>query len=598
MKNKLNKNFWNKHGHVVIIYVFLVALMLLVSVFSRDFFTIGNFKNLLRTSFPLLMVALGQTLIILTGGIDLSLGGIVALANVVCVMTMNTESPVGFILPLIAAVVLGLVCGALNGVLVTRGNLAPIIVTIATTAIFDGCALLLMPKPGGSVHKAFSKFLTRGLKGAVPLILFLVILILVRTLTNQTPYGKALRAIGGSENAAYSTGVKVKKVKFIAYCLAGLLCAAAGIFLSAQMNSADATIGKNYAMNAITATVVGGTAMTGAVGDPLGTIAGVFIISIINNMLNLFGVSSFYQFVCQGLILILLLVLAQILSPGYLNPTHMAGILRLASFMGIAAIGQNLTILTGGIDLSIANTITFANVIAAQIMMGRDSSMLPALLAVIVMGIVVGLINGTGVYWLKIPPFIMTLGVGTVIQGIFLIYTKGAPKGNAAPLLRSICGQSMYGIVSGIVLIWAVLAVIAIVLLHKTPYGRKLYSVGINEEASRFSGINTGRVTFSVYLISAVIAAVSGFLLVGYTGTSFLDVGTSYNTKTIAAVVIGGTAITGGKGGYLGTIAGAVIMTILDDFLTIVSIPDAGRQVVQGIIIILLVLVYSREKKK
>ncbi len=93
MKNKLNKNFWNKHGHVVIIYVFLVALMLLVSVFSRDFFTIGNFKNLLRTSFPLLMVALGQTLIILTGGIDLSLGGIVALANVVCVMTMNTESP-------------------------------------------------------------------------------------------------------------------------------------------------------------------------------------------------------------------------------------------------------------------------------------------------------------------------------------------------------------------------------------------------------------------------------------------------------------------------------------------------------------------------
>ena len=272
------------------------------------------------------------------------------------------------------------------------------------------------------------------------------------------------------------------------------------------------------------------------------------------------------------LILILLLVLAQILSPGYLNPTHMAGILRLASFMGIAAIGQNLTILTGGIDLSIANTITFANVIAAQIMMGRDSSMLPALLAVIVMGIVVGLINGTGVYWLKIPPFIMTLGVGTVIQGIFLIYTKGAPKGNAAPLLRSICGQSMYGIVSGIVLIWAVLAVIAIVLLHKTPYGRKLYSVGINEEASRFSGINTG--------------------------TSFLDVGTSYNTKTIAAVVIGGTAITGGKGGYLGTIAGAVIMTILDDFLTIVSIPDAGRQVVQGIIIILLVLVYSREKKK
>ena len=135
-------------------------------------------------------------------------------------------------------------------------------------------------------------------------------------------------------------------------------------------------------------------------------------------------------------ILVVLLLAAQLMSPGYLKPTHVAGILRLASFMGIAAIGQNLTILTGGIDLSIANTITFANVIAAQIMMGRNENLPAALFAVIVMGVMVGFINGVGIHWLKIPPFIMTLGVGTVIQGVFLIYTKGAPKGNASPLLR------------------------------------------------------------------------------------------------------------------------------------------------------------------
>lgn len=192
----------------------------------------------------------------------------------------------------------------------------------------------------------------------------------------------------------------------------------------------------------------------------------------------------------------------------------------------------------------------------------------------------------------------MTLGVGTVVQGIFLIYTKGAPKGNAAPLLKSICGQSMFGIVSGIVILWLVFAVVAVAVLKKTPYGRKIYSVGINEQAARFSGIHTGTMIFSVYMLSAVIAAVAGFLLVGYTGTSFLDVGTSYNTKTIAAVIIGGTAISGGKGGYLGTVAGAIIMTVLDDFLTIVSIPEAGRQIMQGAIILLLVFIYSREKKK
>ena len=306
----MNRNFWHKHGHTVIIYVFLAALMVFVSIVNKDFFTLGNFKNLLRSSFPLLMAALGQTLIILTGGIDLSLGGIVALCNVVCVMSMNPDSAWGFVPALGAAAAVGLACGAVNGVLVTKGRLAPIIVTIATTAVFDGMALLLMPNPGGSVHKAFAKFLTRGYSGAVPFLLFILILCLVRSLANSTPYGKALRAIGGSENAAYSTGIRVGKIKFCAYCLAGLLCAVAGIFLSAQMNSADATIGKNYAMNAITATVVGGTAMTGAVGDPLGTIAGVFIISIINNMLNLFGVSSFYQFICQGLILIAALSLS------------------------------------------------------------------------------------------------------------------------------------------------------------------------------------------------------------------------------------------------------------------------------------------------
>ena len=145
----MNKNFWHKHGHTVIIYVFLAALMVFVSIFNKDFFTLGNFKNLLRSSFPLLMAALGQTLIILTGGIDLSLGGIVALCNVVCVMSMNPDSAWGFVPALGAAAAVGLACGAVNGVLVTKGRLAPIIVTIATTAVFDGMALLLMPNPGG-----------------------------------------------------------------------------------------------------------------------------------------------------------------------------------------------------------------------------------------------------------------------------------------------------------------------------------------------------------------------------------------------------------------------------------------------------------------
>lgn len=307
-------------------------------------------------------------------------------------------------------------------------------------------------------------------------------------------------------------------------------------------------------------------------------------------------VSSWLSKTMVYILLFGILALAQIVSPGYLQPTHLAGILRLASFMGIAAIGQNLAILTGGIDLSIANTITFANVIAAQIMSGNNGNTLKALVLVLLMGLIVGAVNAVGIKFLNIPPFIMTLGVGTVIQGIFLIYTNGAPKGNASPLLKQICGQSLYGIFSGIVIIWLILAVAAVVMLKLTPFGRKLYSVGTNKTATEFSGINSDAIVFLVYILSAMISALAGFLLVGYTGTSFLDVGKAYNTGTIAAVIIGGTAISGGRGSYAGTIAGTIIMTVLNDFLIILNFSEAGRQVSQGLIIILLVLLYNREK--
>lgn len=313
---------------------------------------------------------------------------------------------------------------------------------------------------------------------------------------------------------------------------------------------------------------------------------------------NIFRRFTSNQLAIVYVILLALLLIAQVVSPGYLQLNHLAGILRLASFVGIAAIGQNLAILTGGIDLSIANVITFANVISAEIMMGKDENIPLALLVVLIMGVLVGLVNGIGVRVLKIPPFIMTLGVGTVVQGIFLIYTKGAPKGNAAPLLKSICGRSLFGMVSGIVIIWLMMALITWLLLKKTTFGRNIYSIGTNEEASRFSGIDTGKTIFIVYILSAVISALAGFFLVGYTGTSFLNVGNSYNTKTIAAVIIGGTAITGGRGNYLGTIAGAIIMTVLEDFLTILNFPEAGRQISQGLIILLLVLIYNREKQR
>jgi ribose transport system permease protein len=298
------------------------------------------------------------------------------------------------------------------------------------------------------------------------------------------------------------------------------------------------------------------------------------------------------------ILLVLMLVLAEIFSPGYLSMTHMMGILRLAAFMGIAAIGQTFAILTGGIDLSNDKTISFAYIIAAHVMMGQNDNIFVALCYILLFGIIVGVINGAGIFLLNVPPFIMTLGVGSVIQGAYMIFTKGAPKGTSAPLISSISNGNIFGCVSGIVIVWIVLTAISIFVLRKTPYGRKIYSVGSNRIASNFSGINTKAIIFSVYIISAVVSALMGFLLIGYTGMSYLHAGSSYGMSVIAAVIIGGTAISGGKGGYLGTVAGAIMMTVLEDFLTIVNIPEAGRMVAQGVLILIILLLYARERVK
>lgn len=305
MKGKERRHILNRYMHVVLIYLFLIVFMAVISFLDDNFLSTRNLKNLLLTSFPLMMVAFGQTLIILTGGIDLALGKIVALTNVVCVTLMRPENPMGFAAAIVVSLAVGAACGGLNGLLVTKGKLAPIIVSLATSSVFGGIALFVLPIPGGKIHMGFAKFLNGDLAGIPTALLMMASVIAgLRILTNNTPFGKAIRAIGGNENAAYWTGVKVDRMKMLTYLLAGTLCAVGGIFLTSQMYSGDPTIGGSFGTNSIAASVVGGTMMSGAVGDILGTVAGVFIITIINNMLNLLGVSSFYQFVFQGVILI------------------------------------------------------------------------------------------------------------------------------------------------------------------------------------------------------------------------------------------------------------------------------------------------------
>ena len=297
------------------------------------------------------------------------------------------------------------------------------------------------------------------------------------------------------------------------------------------------------------------------------------------------------------LILLVLLIIAEIVSPGFLSFHHLGNVLRQASFLGIVAIGQTFVILSGGIDLSVASIITLANVVSAQIMDGSNGNLLLALITVIAIGAVVGLANGSGVCFLKIPPLVMTWGVGSVVQGIAWFIVRVLPR-LCCTSDWFISNEKIGGLISGAVILWLILGLITILILKYTTFGRNVYAIGTNVVAARYSGVNITRVTLSIYILSGIMSAITGTLLVGYTGTSFLDAGTAYTMNSIAAVVVGGTSIIGGRGGYGGTIAGAIIMTIIGSLLTIVHIPESGRQIAQGLIILCLVLIYGREKTR
>ena len=298
------------------------------------------------------------------------------------------------------------------------------------------------------------------------------------------------------------------------------------------------------------------------------------------------------------IVLVSVLIIASIMSPGYLKITHAASMLRIASFLGLVCIGQNLVMLTGSIDMSVAAVITLGNILGAQVLMGKDANILMALLIVIVAGLAVGICISFGVSKLNIPAFIMTLGMSSIVEGFAMVYTGGAPKGSTSPALTRMTSSNMVGVFSGTAVLWLVIAAGFILFMRYTKFGRNVYAVGANPVAAKFSGINVRMTKAAIFIIAAVIYALVGFLLVGYTGTTYLEVGDTYHPNNVAAVIIGGTSVKGGKGGYFGTIAGVLLMVILTDFLTVLNVQESLRQVIQGVILILLIVLYAKDKER
>ena len=305
------------------------------------------------------------------------------------------------------------------------------------------------------------------------------------------------------------------------------------------------------------------------------------------------------QVIAVYAIMILMLIFGNIAVPGFISTNNIAVILREMSFLGICAIGQTLAILTGGIDLSLSNTLLLCNIMSAYIVSGSDKNVPAALLVCLLVSTAIGLVNFAGVYLIHIPAMIMTLASGSAVYGIAYIYCDGAPKGKSSPFTSALVNSRFLGTINWTTVIWLILSVVIIIVLKYSVFGRSVYAIGVNPVTASYSGISVPKTLAVIYILSSVLAGFTGFLFLGYTGTAYLSTGATYNMDSIASVVIGGTSIAGGSGGYLGTVAGVGIMTILTSLLTAMAVPQAGKDIVQGIlIIVLLITVYGRKKKE
>jgi ribose transport system permease protein len=298
------------------------------------------------------------------------------------------------------------------------------------------------------------------------------------------------------------------------------------------------------------------------------------------------------------LVALLLHLIGTMLIPGYSSPFAIRAILVLAALLAVASVGQTLTVIIGGIDLSIPFVIGFANVVAAQLY-GQGWNFVLVCTLVGLLAIVIGGLNGLISRGLNIHPLIVTLGVGMIVQGLVLLWTKGFPSGSAPPAVSAFV--SIGGSVGPLPVPWlvpsvAVMTALIVLVLARTPYGRRLYALGSNPGAAPLALIDPLKMWVVTYAASAFFAAVAGVLLLGFTGSAYGDVGQPYLFQTIAAVVVGGAALVGGRGSYLGTIAGVLVLTEINTLLIGLGFKPAAVQAALGLIIVVLVSLYGRER--
>ncbi len=288
--------------------------------------------------------------------------------------------------------------------------------------------------------------------------------------------------------------------------------------------------------------------------------------------------------------LLLIVVIITMLNPSFMTTSNILNVLRQVSISALIAFGMTFIILTGGIDLSVGSTLALTGAVAATMLASGMDPILTICIALL-LGAILGAVNGIIIAKGKVAPFIATLATMTIYRGLTLVYTEGRPvSGLGDSVSFQMLGKGYFFGIPVPVVTTALAFAVLYFILHKTTFGRRVYAVGGNEDASRLSGINVDRIKIAVYSLTGMLAALSALILTSRLNSAQPTAGTSYELDAIAAVVLGGTSLTGGKGWIFGTLVGALIIGVLNNGLNLIGVSSFFQQVVKGAVILFAVL--------
>jgi ribose transport system permease protein len=626
-------------GLVLVAILLAACLIAYCTIFyvAQDRFP-GGFEltSTVNNAMPLALASLAQTVVVVTRGIDLSVGGVIDLTNALAAVTLDGP-PLILAFWTVAILAVGALCGFLNGVLVAVGRLQPILVTLATLSIYQGLAIRVLPQPGGAIPPGFTAIFANT-DYPVSLI-FVPVIGLLWSALRRTRLGVAIYAVGNDAAAAGSYGISVRRTIVLAYTIRRRRPAArgerdrgrrhhrrhlhadldrrcgarrrqpvrrarqrhwrsAGRVRDGDDRQHPVLLAHRSAVPDVLRRPV--PARRGGVGEPdrpSGAAARMSGAGVIGRLLTRERRRVLYAFAAA----IVLFVIGNVLRPGFASPEGIRSILVVASFVGIVAAGQTFVILIGGIDLSVPWVLNAGAILMVTTSLGQNANALPALAATLGMGLAVGAVNGAGIAVIGIPAVVMTLAMDGILQGLTLGLSGGMTCANCSAYAPPIVQAAVHANVLGVpIVLWLWLAVIVAIsfVLAMTRFGRSTYATGNNARASYLAGVDVTATTIALYALSGFFSALAGIMLVGFGGQAALGMGDPYLFQSIAAVVIGGVYILGGRGSYVGTVAGAISLVVLVSVLLTLNMPDYGRSIIYGVVILALLLLYGREDER